>query len=273
MDLQKELNIAKQLAREAGKIALEKQSKLIVKQKPLGQGPVSNADQIIDDFISQELKKFFPKDQIISEESYQEETVNKLGRVWFVDPIDGTASYIAGLDDFVIMIGLMINGKTSLGVIYQPTSGIMWSALSNGENRECVREHGNKQKIITPGHWAKNNHQLRIITSRTFRSNRQEQFIKTIDPSLIIRRGSFGLKAMLVLDGVADIYLCWSKRIKLWDSCAPHAIIQAAGGCMVHLDNSPLDFKDGINHQRSILISSHKLEDSLMLLLRNIEQG
>ena len=99
------------------------------------------------------VSKNFPDDQIVSEESFVgEEVKDDAQRVWFVDPIDGTKSYILGHSDFVVMIGLAINATPVLGVVYQPTKDIMWSGVKNqsGDYSQCYKIEGGKRSLQGP---------------------------------------------------------------------------------------------------------------------------
>jgi 3'(2'), 5'-bisphosphate nucleotidase len=79
--------------------------------------------------------------------------------------------------------------------------------------------------------------------------------IRELEPDQIIYRNSVGLKAMMIAEGKADLYVAWSSRIKMWDTCAPTAIISAFGGHVSYVDGSPISFVGSINHKQPILIS------------------
>ena len=130
MDLAYELDFAEQIARTAGHMALDYQKKLTVVFKPDNQGPVTNADIAIDHYLVLELGKQFSGDRIVSEESFsKKDPFIAEGRTWFVDPIDGTANYIANGVDFAVMIGLTLDGIARLGVVYQPQGDNLWRGV------------------------------------------------------------------------------------------------------------------------------------------------
>src|SRR5262245_31206906 len=115
-DMQEELRIATKAARLAGQAILSVKNKGPVRFKEKDEGPVTEADFAADKIIDQELRKAFPNDLIISEESADLSlTVPTKGRVWLVDPMDGTSDFVLGGDDFSVMIGLLIDGVPSLG--------------------------------------------------------------------------------------------------------------------------------------------------------------
>lgn len=272
MDLDRELSIATNLAKQAGVIALDARKHLMVSYKSHGQGPVTNVDHAVDSYLCAQLQKAFPDDLIISEESNDEprEPIGG-GRVWFIDPIDGTTALVAGTDDFVVMIGLAIDGVARLGVVYQPTTDILWRGIVGQESRAERIERNNHQPLTlkkSPLHSG-----LTIIASISHKSLRQRAMLKVLNPQNIIYRSSIGLKAMLILDGEADFYVAWSQQIKLWDTCGPAAIIAAASGHISLIDNQPLQFAGSISHDRPIVIARCTPDEKLYAQLAEIESG
>ncbi len=257
MNLSTELAIAENLARRAGMMAKSMQHDLNIRHKPAGEGPVSDADLAVDLFICSELKKHFPKDLFISEESYQGEAFDSnTRRVWFIDPIDGTADYVIGGSDFVIMIGLVVNNKPVLGVIFHPSTNTMWS--SDSRNKRLI---------------SKKPESIRLVVSPNSRSRKQTQLIQLLAPSQILRASSIGLKAMMVLDKKADFYICWSMRLKMWDTCAPAAILAARGGVMAFIDGRPLNFSGTIAHSNAVMVANFKPDEHILGILKTITES
>lgn len=273
MQLENELNVARNLAQKAGSMALELRDKLTIAHKPNGQGPVTNADIVIDRFIVQNLASQFPKDRIISEETYCEKSgpVNG-GRTWFIDPIDGTASYILGNDDFVIMIGLAIDGIARLGVIFQPTHNKLWWGRYFDKNPMAMVIYKNQSTLLNLQETAMPS-SLTLIGSRTHKSRRQEMMIKQLKPKQLILCSSVGLKAMMIIEKNADIYVAWSHRVKMWDTCAPCAVINAAYGHISLTDGQKLNFMGPICHPGPILIANFKPDLPLFNILNKITES
>lgn len=268
MYLVQELALAQQLAREAGKIALSRKNVLKVRFKPEEQGPVSDVDIELNDFICQEIKNKFPQDQIIGEESYQGEDIATKGRVWLIDPIDGTGSYILGQEDYVVMIGLMIDAEPVLGAIYHPPSDTLWSGVSYKTNRLSLKEHLGQSHELCVGH----NHVEcpRVLVSKTSKSKRQALFLECLQPAEIIKKNSIGLKAMLVLEQQADLYVCFSRHMKLWDTCAAVAIVDAAGSKAMHCDTSMLHFDRGISHNNFLMVMNYSPSKEFLTMLHKV---
>ena len=86
--------------------------------------PVTQADREAEAAIRMLLSTQRPHDGIIGEEFGEERADAE--RVWVLDPIDGTRSFIAGRPIFGTLIALLEQGRPVLGVIDQPISGERW---------------------------------------------------------------------------------------------------------------------------------------------------
>ncbi len=95
--------------------------------------PVTEADLLANDLLVTGLKKLFPDDGIISEESELDPTIRADKPVWFIDPLDGTRSFIAGKDDFSILMGRCEKGRATSGIMYFPAQGFFaWAQKGQG---------------------------------------------------------------------------------------------------------------------------------------------
>lgn len=266
----RELKKAQELAYAAGQLALKLQANLHVTQKPLGHGPVSNGDLAADKLISEGLLQSFPDDLIVSEESFVGPIAPPHERLWFVDPIDGTSSYIVGRSDFVVMIGLVLKGIPALGVIYQPATDTMWSGINLTEKFCQRRQQGRISQVVAAK--KPQSLELRLMASRTSRSKKQALLIEYLSPAQVLYQSSVGLKAMMVLDGKADLYVCWSHHVKMWDTCAPAAIMAAAGAHMEHIDGKPLKYEGSIAHGHALYAAMKALNRERLDALLKIDQ-
>jgi inositol-phosphate phosphatase / L-galactose 1-phosphate phosphatase / histidinol-phosphatase len=86
--------------------------------------PVTQADRAAEAAIRAVLAKERPGDGIVGEE-YGSERADA-ARVWVIDPIDGTRSFIAGRPIFGTLIALLEEGRPVLGLIDQPIIGDRW---------------------------------------------------------------------------------------------------------------------------------------------------
>ncbi|MEO1172302.1 MAG: inositol monophosphatase family protein, partial [Myxococcota bacterium] len=131
----KELEVACDLARQAGDVIRRHYADADGVEIDYKQGdksnPVTNADMDANALIVAGLSAAFPDDAILAEESADPESRVSARRLWCVDPLDGTAEFIKRNGEFVVMIGLAIDGEARAGVVYQPTEDeLFWGADS-----------------------------------------------------------------------------------------------------------------------------------------------
>jgi histidinol-phosphatase len=129
---------AVEFARIGGDSTLQYFKKSFQLERKEDQSPVTNADREAEKLIRDKIREHFPTHGIIGEEFGTE---NKNSEVtWVLDPIDGTQSFIHGIPFYTTLIGVLINKKPEIGVIYAPALDEMVSAATglgctqNGEN-------------------------------------------------------------------------------------------------------------------------------------------
>lgn len=240
VDLHEELQVAQQLARHAGQMVLNLQGQVQLDYKPHGE-PVTQADLLVDQWICKELARVFPHDAVIAEESHaQAQLPQDAKRIWFVDPIDGTAEYAQGGQDYAIMIGLAIEGIPRMGVIFQPSSHVLWRAEFHSQRHLCMCERVGPTGRTTALDISQSIHNPIGLIAVGFHA-RHLPFVQKLTQrmgknSRVLHKPSVGLKFALVAEGKADLSIGGMAEMKLWDTCAPAALLLAAGGhvCSPH---------------------------------------
>jgi fructose-1,6-bisphosphatase/inositol monophosphatase family enzyme len=122
-----------------------------VEIKPDGT-PVTKADKECEIYITDDLKKHFPKHNIIGEEF--EYTQQKSDYTWVVDPLDGTKRFIEGIPTFGVMMGLKEKDNAVSGGVYIPAKGEMYighnrKTTLNGETIKCATYKQGEPLVIT----------------------------------------------------------------------------------------------------------------------------
>jgi histidinol-phosphatase len=90
---------------------------------------VTVADRQAEELIRERIERRYPDHAIVGEEFGLKETQGSDHR-WFVDPIDGTLSFVRGVPLYAVLIGLEIEGEIEVGVAYFPALGEMLAAAS-----------------------------------------------------------------------------------------------------------------------------------------------
>src|SRR5262245_35385798 len=89
---------------------------------------VTQADTSIERMLREQIEAAFPDDRILGEE--EGGSHDPSGRVWIVDPIDGTANFARGIQVWATLIALQIDGRGVLGVASAPALGERYVALA-----------------------------------------------------------------------------------------------------------------------------------------------
>lgn len=262
---QKEVQAATALAQKAGEMAKFLKAGSSYSFKTNGEGPVSNADIRADEIIVEGLQTAFPHDLVISEERSGADTpLPNEGRVWLIDPIDGTSDYILGGLDYSVMIGLLVDGKPRLGVIYGPETDETWIGATwskdGSERRFAERRQSGHSKNVDLEKAPESEKAPILAISKHHPSRVTDRIIDFIKPSQIIRKGSLGLKMALIVDGRADLYAAASRHIKAWDTCAPFALLHGAGGKTYTFDGHHVDYGPTCTHKSPFFAVSHRCE-------------
>lgn len=194
--------------------------------------PVTEADRQASRIIVAGLQHEFPGDGILSEEEPDDKNRLSKHRAWIIDPIDGTNGFVNRHGDFAVQIGLAINGEAVLGVVYEPLSEKLFWAIKNAG--AWLELPGNTaQKLQVSG--KTDFRQMILAVSRSHRSPRMDQVVKTFNFQNEIQRGSVGVKIGFLAQQECDVYIHLSPRTKQWDTCAPEIILREAGGEMTDL--------------------------------------
>ena len=126
-DIERRATFGRQLAREAGEIAkryFRNPETLGVREKG-HRDLVTQADLEVDRLIITRLGETFPADGVLTEELGG----SAVSRLWVIDPIDGTQNFAHGIAHFAISIAFHADGRTEIGVVYDPIAEEMFFAV------------------------------------------------------------------------------------------------------------------------------------------------
>jgi 3'(2'), 5'-bisphosphate nucleotidase len=258
----RELEVAEELARAAGALILTYRGTGVTVDTKPGNEPVTRADREASELIMSGLARSFPDDILISEEAPDDPRRLTPGvRVWFVDPLDGTADFIAGHEGFAVMIGLCVNARPSVGVIFQPVGARLFTAAPG----VGARLDGRPLRCSTTVDPA----ELRLVASQTHRSRQIDAVKSALGIADEMNIGSVGLKLGLIALDERDLYVNPSSKSKAWDTCAPEALLLEAGGRISDLWGTPLRYDlPELRNQGGLLASNGAAHDVVVEKLR-----
>jgi 3'(2'), 5'-bisphosphate nucleotidase len=255
---EQELRVALSLAREAGALILERYDEPVRVERKVDADdyiePVTETDRAANELIVSGIRSAFPSDGILAEESVDTERRLSKERVWMIDPLDGTNGFIARDGDFAVQIGLAVEGKSVLGVVYQPLPDVLyWATLGGGS---WIERHVDEAESLHVSD-ERELRSMRLAASRSHRSPRMDRVVKALEIKEEVNRGSVGVKVGLIVEQQCDLYVHLSPRTKQWDTCAPEAILSEAGGSLTDLFGYPLNYNSPEVQNRNGIVASN----------------
>ncbi|MGK3990026.1 3'(2'),5'-bisphosphate nucleotidase CysQ [Sorangium sp. So ce136] len=273
----RELDEIVRIARAAAAIVMDVYATpFTVEMKGPGD-PVTRADREANALICGALEAAFPGEAILAEESVPaaDELAARFRqeRVFFVDPLDGTREFADRNGEFAVMIGLSVRGRAALGVVVLPTTGeaLAGRADEGGgdggfaflEAKDGSRRPLRVSSVGAPADAA-------LIVSRSHRPKELEPLVARLGITRVVPCGSVGVKIARIATAEVDLYIHGGGGAKLWDSCAPEAVLRGAGGRFTDLSGAPIDYAGpGLKLARGIIASNGALQDAVVAAARS----
>lgn len=233
--------------------------------------PVTTADKRANEYIVNALRESFPNDGIVAEETADTSDATKGGRCWYVDPLDGTKEFIAKNGEFSVMIGLAVDGRATVGVVYQPVTDRLYRGVVA---RSAFMEYEGETSELRVSEVA-DPRLMRLVVSRSHRSSTTDALKITLGITEECASGSVGLKIGLIARKEADLYVHVSDRSSAWDACGPDAILHAAGGRFADLNGDRFVYgaSDSMKNARGIFASNAVGFSSVLPAVQNVGRG
>ena len=198
--------------------------------------PVTDADERAERLILDGLADVAPDIPVVAEESVAAGRVPEVDNRPFllVDPLDGTKEFVSRNGEFTVNIALIENGTPVLGVVHLPVleetywcdgDGEAWR-LRGGE-RARIRCRAPRDGLVA-------------VASRSHSNPETDAYLSRFSIEERIAAGS-SLKFCRIAEGVADIYPRIGRTME-WDIAAGHAVLAAAGGRVLTLDDASLRY-------------------------------
>ncbi len=221
MAFERELELARLLAQEAGALALDYARQGVTAEIKPDESPVTAADRACEKLIVEKISHEFPDDGILGEEGANRES--RSGRKWIIDPIDGTKDFVRGIPLWAVLIGLEENGQVVAGAAHSPgQNALLWAARGHGAWANGARlQVSNKTRPNDS-----------ILSFNGF----NKPGVRPLAPALLPWVGQFwavrslggSVDAMLLAQGKADVWI--EPNASPWDFAPLKILVEEAGG-------------------------------------------
>lgn len=261
-DLQTFLDIATEAALAGGAILQRYWGKLTaVEQKGRPGDLVTEADKASEAAVLAVIQRHLPDHAILAEESGQRGQGDG-AYLWAIDPLDGTTNYAHQYPFSAVSVGLLIQGKPAVGVVYDAFHQDLFRAargLGATLNRQPIQVSSTDRlgdSLLVTGF---------AYDRRETPDNNYAEFCHFTHLTQGVRRGgSAAMDLAYVACGRLDGY--WERGLSPWDLAAGVVLVEEAGGRVTAYDQTPFDIKTG-----RILASNGHLHGAMAYVLDRVK--
>ncbi len=229
-----ELAFATTLASDAGTLLSASYERVQRIRRKSARDVVTEVDFASEKLALAAIRERYPHDAILAEESGHHERVGPdgeaSGRVWVVDPLDGTVNYANGIPYFCVSVGMVDGNRPAVGVVHDPVRGDTYAATADGPaTLNGVRVRASRKAEI--GDYVVS---LAIIGRGGI--GRERKIGRRI--RIPRRMGSAALSLAYVANGRFDAFV-QNGGLSLWDVAASGLIAERAGATVSDLGGGP----------------------------------
>ena len=257
MDLTPHLEVAVTAAKRAAGILQSRFGNISRIRKKAAEEIVTEADTESEKVIIAIIRSSFPEHGILSEECGMIKPSSEYR--WIIDPLDGTVNFAHRVPIFCISIALTFNREVMLGVILNPISGELFSAVRgkgaqlNGRPIKVSPVADISESLLVTGFAYNINEIFNPVITRYGNCLKVAQGLR--------RLGSAALDLCYVACGRFEGF--WEQNLKPWDTAAGCLIVAEAGGQVTTFSNQPFT----VDHLE-ILATNGRIHNRMLELLK-----
>jgi myo-inositol-1(or 4)-monophosphatase len=253
------LNFAVEMARDAGRILIERQGRSLQISNKGDINLVTEADLAAEKLIIERINSYYPRHAILAEESGAsnggQASVDEWK--WIIDPLDGTTNYAHGYPCYCVSIAAEHRGRIEIGVVYDPVADELFAA-------ECGQGATLNDRSIRVSDIDELNRAM-LCTGFPYDVRERPDFARlfssfTMRAQAVRRDGSAALDLAYLACGRFDGF--WEDGLNPWDIAAGVLLISEAGGQVSNFEGQELDI-----YTAKVLASNGLIHDSMMEVL------
>lgn len=228
------INEIKNWIKEAADLVKEEIAKndMTIDTKEGRKDLVTSVDKKVQDFLVEQINGFDPEAKVLAEEDGRDRLTDFSGRVFVIDPIDGTLNFVLEKENFCIMIGVYEEGKGKLGFIYNVMQDhLLWGGREigvfiNEENLTVPKDLSLKDGLVG-------------MNSSMYRKNAYNAQIMAERSMGVRMSGCAGLELIGLIEGERNAYV---SSLAPWDYAAGSIMLEALGMEVSDINGNPLKF-------------------------------
>lgn len=224
-----------------------------ISQKASNLDLVTDMDRKVEQFLVSRIRELYPQDRILGEEGTGDQVDDMSGRVWILDPIDGTMNFIKQQENFAIMIAVVEDGVGKCGFIYDcMRERLIWGGPDmglyyNGQPLQPPQDHELKDSLVA-------------INWQMFANNACNVQALAWGSCGVRIQSCAGTEFIHLLLGKQAVYV---SKLAPWDYAAGAILCKAAGLRYSTIEGAPLSWLQSI---RGVFATPRAYESAMDLL-------
>ena len=228
-----ELAFALEVATRAGELQMERYERVERIDYKSARDVVTEVDHLSEALILDAIRAAFPGDALLAEETGEHDgggdgqtATSGLGRVWVVDPLDGTINYANGIPFFCVSIALVEGGRPVVGVVHDPSRHESFGAALDGPATLAGQPIHASQKAALSD----------FVISMSLAGRGVATRARDVRKAVRVGRsmGSAALALVYVANGRFDAFV-QQGGLSTWDIAAAGLIAERAGATVTNL--------------------------------------
>ena len=232
-----ELTFALEVATRAGELQMDRYERVEQIDYKSSRDVVTEVDHSSEALILDAIRAAFPGDALLAEETGEHDggavghtATSGVGRVWVVDPLDGTINYANGIPFFCISVALVEDGRPVMGVVHDPSRRESFGATADGP-------------VTLGGHPIRASDKDRLsdfVISMALGGRAAATRAREVRRAIRVPRsmGSAALALAYVANGRFDAFV-QQGGLSTWDIAAAGLIAERAGATVTNLEGGP----------------------------------
>lgn len=235
------------IAKEAGTVMqkADEEFLLAASTKNNTSDIVTKYDTQVQEMTYDKLRNRYPEFDFLGEETFKPGTVIADKPTFVLDPIDGTLNFFKGVPNYAFSLGLTLEKKPIVGVVFNPSRGDLFTAIKGQGSYWTKTLVPSSEKIRLPVHLPRPMPNLnsclvavewgneRKGANWALRTDVHKKLLTSKDEGGAMCRsvrsnGSSALDFCYVAAGIIDAF--WEGGVWSWDVCAGWVILEEAGG-------------------------------------------
>lgn len=264
MDISELRRVTAESARAGAAVAADRfRTEIEIERKDGKTDVVTPADRDAQQAVIDRIQRSFPNDTIYGEEEGTAKSIPETGRVWVIDPIDGTNNYVRGNRRWATSVACVVDGKAVAAANILPVMDDSYVATADGVYRNGTRVTVSDRS---------DPELFEVVPTVWWGFDRRDEYAAATSAIVnhfgdLRRIGSAQASLSMLAAGTIDGVIT-NVETNPWDTIAGAAMVEWAGGTVTDLEGKPWTYDS-----RGLVASNGQAHDVVVSAAKEIDSA